>query len=209
MTFFNRLLGDRGLALPPAKVMNALKTRRALFVEGREADFEEFILECGEIYRTGFKTGTRGITVFETGGATKQWPFDSIDYFQQLLGVDLQYLYVSDRDFLTDTEVAERLKDAQAKRRSIVHLDRRHRESYLVAPSVLARAVEKKWRAKHPADEVPPDCTADGINAFILGKAKELEDSVRAHLLVEHEPILRGTSDHRTAETQKLNEYFR
>ena len=68
------MLGDRGLALPPAKVMNTLKARRALFVEGKEADFEQFILACGEIFKSGFTTLTRGMTVFETGGATKQWP---------------------------------------------------------------------------------------------------------------------------------------
>lgn len=203
------LLADRGLALPPAKVMNTLKARRALFVEGKEADFEQFVLECGEIYHHGFKAATRGITVFETGGATKQWPFDSIRYFQELLGVELRYLYIADRDFLTDEEVARRRGDAPQEGRSMAQLERRHRESYLVVPDVLARVLEKKWRAKHPGEPVPEDCMAEAIRAFTLGKAGELEEIIRSDFLVQHEPILRGTADHRKSVTQTLNEYFR
>jgi predicted ATP-dependent endonuclease of OLD family len=203
------MLGDRGLALPPAKVMNTLKARRALFVEGKEADFEEFIHACGEICKPGFTTITRGITVFETGGATKQWPFEAIDCFQQLLGVDLKYLYVSDRDFLTDLELAERATKANHDKRSLSQLQRRHRESYLVIPEVLARVIEKKWRTRHADEPIPNGCTAESIKAFILSKAEELEETIRSDLLVEHEQVLRGTHDHRADETRRLNEYFR
>lgn len=203
------ILGDRGLALPPAKVMNTLKARRALFVEGKEADFEQFILAAGEIYKPGFSTTTRGMTVFESGGATKQWPFEAIDCFQQLLRVDLKYLYVSDRDFLTDSEIIERAERAKGEKRSLVQLERRHRESYLVAPSVLARLVEKKWRAKHGSDAVPTDCTVESIQAFILSKADQLQETIRSHFIVEHEASLRGNAEHRKEEILKLNEYFR
>ena len=202
------MLGDRGLALPPAKVMNTLKTRRALFVEGKEADFEQFILACGEVWKHGFTAVTRGITVFETGGATKQWPFDAIGCFRELLGVDLNYLFVSDRDFLTDIELAERLAKAKTDKLSLVQLQRRHRESYLVAPEVLARVVEKKWRAKHCDEPVPDDCTVQSIKAFIFSSAEKLQEAIRANLIVQHETILRGNSDHRTEEILKLNEYF-
>jgi hypothetical protein len=142
------------------------------------------------------------------GGATKQWPFDAIDCFRQLLGVELQYLFVSDRDFLSDTELAERLGKAKKGKLSLVQLQRRHREAYFVVPEVLARVVEKKWRAKHVDEVVPNDCTVDSIKAFILSSAVKLQETIRTDLIVQHETALRGNSDHRKEGLLELNEYF-
>ena len=77
-----------------------------------------------------------------------------------------------------------------------------------VAPEVLARVVEKKWRAKHCDEPVPDDCTVQSIKAFIFSSAEKLQEAIRANLIVQHETILRGNSDHRTEEILKLNEYF-
>ncbi len=203
------MLGDRGLALPPAKVVNALKARRALFVEGKEADYEQFVLEVGELLRPGFKATTRGLTVFETGGATKQWPFDAIECFENLLGASLTYVFVSDRDFQTDEELALRIEKAQTNKYSLGQLMRRHRESYLLVPEVLARVLRKKWQSKNPNQEPPDELRGSAICSYILAKAAELEDSTRSRLIVEHEPTLRGDAHHRTAEMEKVNRYFR
>jgi hypothetical protein len=203
------MLGDRGLALPPTKVINTLKNRRALFVEGKEADFEQFILECGELYKPGFKSRSRGLTVFETGGATKQWPFEAIGCFGNLLGVQLNYLYVSERDFLTDAEVQARIQRAANERQSLAHFERRHRESYLLEPAILAKVLTKKWKTKCPKAPLPDDITVDGIRKYILVEAKKLEDDTNARLLVEHEQQLKGDASHRTEETRKLQQYFR
>jgi len=203
------MLGDRGLALPPAKVMNTLKTRRALFVEGKEADLEQFILECGEIEVPGFKTITRGLTIFETGGATKNWPYDAVDCFQKLLGAELKYLFISDRDFLTDGEVTLRVNRAKQENRAICHLERRHRESYLVAPVVLARVLDAKFKAKHPDESIPDELKTESIVRYILEKARELEEDTRTQLLLEHEAQLKGDNAHRADGTKKLLGYFR
>jgi hypothetical protein len=126
---------DQGLSLPPNKVLEALRVRRALFVEGLDADYETFIAALGKVYSPGFASRIRGLTVFETGGAQKKWPFDAIACFERLLGTSLDYVYLSDRDFLTDAEVARRVQDAITTERTILHLERRNRESYLLEPA--------------------------------------------------------------------------
>ncbi len=117
--------------------------------------------------------------------------------------------YVSDRDFFTDNEVADRESRATAERHKIVHLTRRNRECYLVEPIVLARLLESKWRAKRPGEEIPGLATKAGIRDLVLSDAKAREEVVRAALVVAHEAILKGDSSHRAREMIPLMEYFR
>ena len=202
------LLADQGLSLPPNKVLETLRVRRAVFVEGLEADYNAFLATVGEAYAPGFGARTRGLNVFETGGASKKWPIDAIACFEKLLGTQLQYVYLSDRDFLTDNDVADRERAAATAGTAIVHLERRHRESYILAPAVLARVIAERW-ARHSSEELPSELTEESLLNWILVKARTLEDSTRSALLVEHEPNLRGDRDHRAAGTTRVNEYFR
>lgn len=203
------LLGDRGLSLPPAKVINTLKSRKVLFVEGGEADYDEFIKRLGDVLQPGFSRRVRDLTVLETRGATKKWPFDAIEGFEALLGVAIGYVYVSDRDFLTDEDVAAREQTAQRERRKIVHLARRNRECYLLEPEVIERVCRAAWESKQGQDPYPDDLTEDGIRQFILDQARTREEETRANLLVQKESSLRSAGDRRHEATQKLLEYFR
>lgn len=203
------LLTDRGLALPPNKVIEVLRTRRALFVEAAEADYEQFVRAFGEVVFPGFSIQTRDLKVFEMGGAEKKWPFEAIDCFKALLGTDLSYVYLSDRDFLTDAEIDDRLQRAVAQDRTIAQLERRHRESYLLDPVVLARLFSVLWERANPGEPVPDAATHDGIRDFVLAQARDLEDDARTDLLVQHEGSLRGDHAHRSAGTKALQEHFR
>jgi len=203
------LLGDRGLALPPTKVMDTLKSRRALFVEGTESDYKEFLTLLGEKVSPGFAVETRGLTVFQTGGGSQKWPFDAISYFEQLLGVQLKYVFISDRDFLTDEEVDERCKRARADNHSLLHWTRRNRESYLLEPAAIERVLRRKWQQRKPADPFPDNLSAGRITQIILEKARELETDTQSTLTVTHEPSLRGDAEHRKEGTLRLNEYFK
>ena len=202
------LLADQGLSLPPNKVLETLRVRRSVFVEGEEADYDGFIRALGERYSSGFAAQTRGLKVFETGGAQKKWPFDAIDCFQRLLDTQLKYVYVSDRDFLTDKEIVARSQRAKRDKRATHHLGRRHRESYLLEPAVISRVVIGRWQNRHDS-AVPHELTEQAIRAFILDKARELEDKARTDMMVAHEADLKGDVAHRTAGTEALNEYFR
>lgn len=201
------LLGDRGLSLPPTKVLDTLRMRRALFVEGVEADYERFILELGEVALPGFRVRTRGLKVFSIGGARRAWPFEAVDCFQQLLGQPLQYVYVSDRDFMTDEEVLGRSQRAANEGRPLVHLERRHRESYLLQPSVLARVLAETWARKRPDEALPEPMGEGSIQEFILAFARSHEDKAQTDFLVAND--MRGSQEERAAATAKLVTYFR
>jgi ABC-type cobalamin/Fe3+-siderophores transport system ATPase subunit len=203
------LLADQGLSLPPNKVLETLRSRKALFVEGLEADYDAFVAALGEVHQTGFAASTRGLSVFEMGGAQRRWPFDAIACFERLLGAKLDYVYLADRDFLTDDELAARHSQATKQGKKLLHLERRHRESYLLDPTVIARVLEARWIRRNDGKVLPEGLTVEGLRRFILEKARDLEDKTRADLLVEHEPILRGDANHRSAGISHLNEYFR
>ncbi len=201
------MLGDRGIALPPAKVMNTLKSRRVLFVEGYDDDYAEFIQRIGEVYKPGFRAQTRGLTVFETTGATQKWPFDAIDAFQKLIGVPLRYVFLSDRDFLTDQQLQDREARARSEAKSIQHLQRRHRESYLLEPKVLARVVTLKWEAKHSGESLPANLDENGINDFILNYARSAANAIRARFQADQDPNLRLAASEKVAALQILNDF--
>jgi hypothetical protein len=203
------LLGDRGLTLPPAKVINTLKSRKAIFVEGAEADFVDFLERLGEVYRPGFRALTRGLTVFQTHGATAKWPFDAIKCFQDLMGQPLDYVYLSDRDFLTDEEITEREKKAQKCGYAIHHLQRRNRESYLLEPAILSRTLVRKWERTHRNEQAPELLSEAGLAAYMLREAVRTQEDVRTTFLVQQEPRLRGDATHRMEMTGKVNQYFR
>ena len=203
------LLGDRGLAPPPAKVMNTLKTRRCVFVEGLEADYQEFIERIGEVAQPGFRVATRGLTVFETGGATKKWPFEAIECFEQLIGVPLKYVFVSDRDFLTDAQVEERKANAEKQGRTLVHLERRHRESYLLEPDVIERMLKRKWDEKNPGKLPPAEFDAAKLREFVLEFANSESKETTADFMVFHRAFLRGDDKQFAEAFAGLHEYFK
>jgi hypothetical protein len=201
------LLSDRGLSLPPSKVMDTLRSRRVLFVEGEEKDYEHFLMAFGSVLRAGFRSLIRGLTVFEIGEGRKDWPFDAIEAFQRLIGVQLQYHYLSDRDFLLPSEVDEREARATSEGQKIQHLERRNRECYLLEPSILARVLCKKWIGKDTS--FPSQLEEAGVHEWLLDYAKQAEEKVRTAILVEHESYLRGPAEHRTRKTAQVLEYFR
>jgi hypothetical protein len=202
------LLGDRGIALPPTKVMNTLKSRRVLFVEGYDDDYSDFVQRLGEKYKSGFGAETRGLTVFETTGATQKWPFDAIDAFQKLIGVPLKYVFLSDRDFLTDQQIADREARATSESKSIIHLHRRHRESYLLEPKIIARLVKSKWEAKIQDGPLPANLDENAIKEFILNHARSAANATRARFQADQDANLRLPAAEKVAALEALNEFF-
>jgi predicted ATP-dependent endonuclease of OLD family len=204
------LLGDRGISLPPAKVIDTLKSRKVLFVEGNDADYEEFIKAIGIKFSPTFLSDIRGITVFETEGVTKKWPYDTIAAFEKLIGVPIKYVYISDRDFCTDNQLAEKQKASQKIKNQKSHfLKRRNRESYLCEPKILSKLLNNKWNIKNAGKKVPDALTEESIKQFFIVKSREFEEETRTNLLVQQEPYLRGPVEDRTKKTSELNIFFR
>jgi hypothetical protein len=202
-------LSDMGLSLPPRKLMDTLRGRKVLFVEGEEADYENFLKVLGRKVFTDFSEVTRMLTVFQTEGPTMNWPFDTIKAFEKLIGTRIRYVYISDADLNTDEQLREREKKATEQGHTIRHLSRRNRESYMLDPIILSRLLEKKWKVKNATVDTPELLTEQGIKTFLLENATTDEDRVRTSLFVYQEPSLRGDAQHKTALTQELNDFFR
>lgn len=202
-------LSDMGLSLPPRKLMETLRGRKVLFVEGEEADYENFLKVLGRKVLTDFPEVTRMLTVFQTEGPTMHWPFDTIKAFEKLIGISIRYVYISDADLNTDEQLEERAKKATDQGHTICNLSRRNRESYLLDPIILSRLLQRKWETKNSKDETPEFLTQQGIKNFILEHAEKDEDQVRTKLSVCQEPSLRGDADHRMKRTQEVNDFFR
>lgn len=203
------MLSDQGLSLPPSKVMDTLRLRRALFVEGGEKDYEEFIRSFGQLMDPTFTFATRGLNVFEIGEGRKDWPFDAISAFEKLLGGELKFVYVSDRDLLLPDEVQRREARAAREQRTIYHLERRNRECYLIEPTVLGRLLRRKATSRELPTDLRDELSSEAVKQWILAHAREEEDRVRTRLLVENESVMRGDANHRTEATERVNQYFR
>ena len=202
-------LSDMGLSLPPRKLMDTLRGRKVLFVEGEEADYENFLKVLGKKVLPDFPEVTRMLTVFQTEGPTMNWPFDTIKAFEKLIGTKIRYVYISDADLNTDEQLQEREKKATDGGHTIRHLSCRNRESYLIDPIILSRLLQKKWTTKNAKGGKPEFLTQQGIKSFILEHAEKDEDQVRTNLFVCQEPSLRGDAQHRTDRTKLLNDFFR
>lgn len=201
------MLADRGLSLPPRKIMNTLIGRKILFVEGKESDYESFIKILGTKLNSNFMNITRTLTLFESEGATKQWPFDTIRGFEKLLGTNIKYIYLGDSDFNTDAELTKKKERATSEKHNICFLQRRNRESYLIDPKIISRLLVEKWRRKKPRGRIPAGMRPSDIKAFIVAKAKEWEADIQAKYVVFHDT--RGSESERQRKISTLNKFFK
>lgn len=203
------MLTDLGLSLPPRKIMDTLKGRKVLFVEGKESDFNQFFRELGKKIEPNFFQITRQLTIFETEGPTKKWPFDTIAAFEKLLGVNIKYIYVSDCDLNTDLQIEDKISKAKNQSHTIYFLKRRNRESYLLDPVLLDMLFHKKIAEKKEKDKKKYKMSPEIISQSILEKAKEQEEIVRTTFQLYQEPYLRGPIEERSKKQMEINTFFK
>jgi ABC-type ATPase involved in cell division len=203
------LLSDRGISLPPTKLMSALKGRKILFVEGKESDYNDFIKILGQKIDSEFIQKTRYLTIFETEGASKQWPFDSISAFENLIGSTIEYIYISDRDFNLDVQIYEKRIKAKENNCNAFYLSRRNRESYLLEPRIISKFLKLKWIKKNPGKTIPRFFFEGNLKNFIIKHSSKVEEETRTKLLTYQEPYLRGGITERNCKTLEVNNFFK
>jgi len=201
------MLTDKGMSLPPRKIMDTLKGRKVLFVEGKESDFNQFFRILGQKYDKDFLQKTRLLTIFETEGPTKRWPFDTIAAFEKLLGVEIKYVYVSDRDLNTNTQISEQIQKAKNENHSIHYLMRRNREAYLLNPILLSKLINLKWSQKGKKEI--SDFDSKEIKKLIVDEAREQLEDVRAAFHLFQEPYLRGPIQEKHQRLLEINNFFK
>jgi len=200
------VLSEHGIEFVPSKVIEMLRTRKALFVEGKDSDYKRFIGVLGESLYPGFSRAAAGLTVIQTEGQSAKWPFDAIAAFEQLVGVSLDYVYLSDRDFLLNHQVESREQRANTDRRMLFHTCRRNRECYLLEPVALSRLLTSKWGDRGEQVDIPHEMTVEGLTDWLLAFARGDEDAVRTNLMFQQEQYVRSDRAERLSE---LHAYFR
>jgi len=188
--------------------MDTLQGRRVLFVEGKDADYHAFIRTLGDIHTPGFTTTTRKLTVFTTEGPSMLWPFDVVQAFESLMGVELSYVYLADRDFNTEEDIAAFMTRSTRERKPLRFLARRNRESYLLVPDILCRAIINKWNVA-TRGTVPPELTPTFLKDIILAECSAQEDSLAAKFDFYHDRKKRGSATEVQAISAALKRYFR
>jgi hypothetical protein len=195
---------DQGIDFVPSKVIEVLRTQKALFVEGKDSDYKDFLSILGQKLNPSFRMKAQRLTIFETEGLSSKWPFDAISAFERLMGVELNYVYLSDRDFLRPEDISERECRANSHVDRLFHTARRTRESYLIEPSILARLLAKKWRSANGDEPIPIDISEEGIVNFILEYAEQHSAKARSNLHIQNESYLRSDRQARTLELTQL-----
>lgn len=199
------LLNNQGIYLPHTQIIDLINSRKAIFIENIDADYDKFLKPFGKIIDSGFLTKTRNIIPISSGGATKTNFRETVAMFESLIGVTIRYIYLIDRDFQTDNQLSE-LQKAYESGSNFNHIwVRRNRESYLCEPSIISRLLNKRWINKNPGQEIPMAFNEESINNFFIDLAKDDEERVRSSLLMQQEPYIRGDREKRTLE---INNFF-
>jgi energy-coupling factor transporter ATP-binding protein EcfA2 len=202
------VLSNRGVGLPPRKITSILAGRRILFVEGIEADYENFIKIFGQKIDDNFIVKTRNLTIFETEGPTMQWPFDTIKSFQKLIGVPVRYVYLADRDFKTENQINDSIERAQRESHKLHFLSYRNRESYLLNPMVIARILSNKRRQAGKTRGTPSLLTEKGLKKYILDSARGREDETRSKYLMYQNRYIKGSESEKQTKLTEINKCF-
>jgi len=203
------ILTDHGLALPHRKIVEALSCKKVLFVEGKEADFDRFIKIIGPKLYTDFLIKIKQLIVFQTEGATKEWPLKAIKVFEDLLGSPLEYIFIRDRDYLLDGQVQEMQSAVTNPKHKICFLENRNRESYILNPRFISRIVTEKWKKSNPRKKMPEYMAEAEVASFILKEAREDQIYVEASFMQCQEPYLKVDASEKHKRLQELIQFFK
>jgi len=199
-------LAQYGITLNARSVYDALIDSRILFVEGVKSDYELFLKKFGNLYNAEFSNSLRKVVVLGTNGITNKWPVEAIGAFKELVKGDIKSLLVSDRDFNTDQEVADRMTKMSEQGLAMVALGRRHREAYLLDPKVLSRLLKRKFIKKNKNSVSPKELSKKAIHEFILKQAIDLEAGTRAKFTAE-KPV-QGSREEKEKILKSLGDFF-
>ena len=199
-------LSNQGIFLPHTKIIDILNSPRVIFLEDEKNDYENFIKAFGKQIISGFSVKTKNIIPISTGGSSKTNFQDAIRIFENLIGVNIQYVYLIDRDFRTDNQLIEYRNKFTGHHNYVHILERRNRESYLCEPKIISRLLKKKWEIKNPDQEMPNMLTENSILVFFINQAQTMSVDTQSSLITQQEPNLRG--DSRKEKTLEINTYF-
>ena len=200
---------ENGLSLPTPKIIELIKHKKIVFIEGKEADYDNFIKIFGSIINVDFEILTKNIVPISTNGETNIWPFESIKLFESILGDDLNYIYIADRDLCTDEQIEKKKERASRENSKIFYLSYRNRECYLLNPNILEKLLKDKWESKNHNTDFPDNISENEIKNYFLNKSKEYRDETQASFIQYQQRYTRdGDASKEKENLTESNKYF-
>lgn len=200
-------LQSHGIQIVKTKLTEALKSQRVLFVENDENDYLSFLKSFGELAYEDFPIRCKDLVVISIGDGNPDWPYDAIEAFNKLVHSNVKYMYLRDKDHLTESEIQNILDRVKKNKKNWKCLHRRNRENYFIEPKVLAKVIKTKLK-KMGSGISHQGFTEKKIEEFFLKECQEKEDEERSKFMMQHERIIKGSASERSQINTELNKDF-
>ncbi|HYB60658.1 MAG TPA: AAA family ATPase [Methylomirabilota bacterium] len=135
------------------------QTKRCLFVEG-PSDVKYLPVLAAQLGKKMF-VGATQFVVFEFRGVEKFTMLrDLADLFQRIVGGNLTWFALRDRDFSVQEVMAKHIEEAERKGIANYHIWTRHSiENYFLEPANLCEAIRRKLPQDFPTKPTPEEVT--------------------------------------------------
>jgi hypothetical protein len=182
------------------------KTRRALFVEGKDFQVIAWFAE-----RLGYQrvANRAHIAVVPAEGFNPQKVADVSAGIEATLGAPILKGAVFDRDYRSDAEIAEVAADLRSRCQTVRIHSRKEVENFLLVPSVLDRAVRARLADRKQRTGTSKQLTHD-IGQVLSALADDMRIAVQSQCIahyVRYARTRRKGIDEATLTTEALSEF--
>ena len=145
-------------------------TKKLIALEGKDIELLE------PLYRTLALEGSLTDQPWISIGGWSGWPYTigSRLLLKNSAGDAIRVYCILDRDYHTDEEVQERLKEARKRAVELHVWGRKELENYLLVPSAISRLMKKRARRAHAA--ITAEAVREKIEAIALTMRDEVTD---------------------------------
>jgi hypothetical protein len=152
------------------------RARRVVFVEGKDG---RILRKLASILDLAALSDASNVPIVPLGGFSR-WrrAEDAAWAFKQVFDLDVEIFCLFDRDYRSDAEVEAFCESVRTRSLEFYVLDRKEIENYLLIPSALQRAVQRRLAARKESTQIP---TVEQVNEWLLAAANLTKAAVMAH----------------------------
>jgi hypothetical protein len=152
------------------------RARRVVFVEGQDG---RILRKLASILDLAALSDASNVPIVPLGGFSR-WrrAEDAAWAFKQVFDLDVEIFCLFDRDYRSDAEVEAFCESVRTRSLEFYVLDRKEIENYLLVPSALQRAVQRRLATRKESTQIP---TVEQVNEWLLEAANLTKAAVMAH----------------------------
>ena len=192
-------LCEAGIWPTHLELAEILRTKRVLLVEG-EDDADAFQRLGGIIYQD-WDSRSRLLRVIFSKGSDES-TVRRLEYVKNILGSvmpnGLKVAHLRDRDLLCDVAIETIRSEAKQKNLPIFITEFRNRESMLIRPEIVERALRKKYAERLPKELAEEGSIANLVHQIILSWCTDELDDLAVKIQEYNRNWIRRTYEHET-----------